>query len=396
MWHPRWTPSALVALAFALPGTLSAQRSPVALTVAEASAAGGAVRASSSHEDIDLSDTALGRGRYAVVIDLDENLLSFRKGDQTLWTAPIGTGTGLRMETDKEAWDFSTPNGIFHVQFKEENPVWIAPDWFYLENKLPVPPPNDKKRYYPGGLGAAAVYIGHDLAIHGTDKPELLGQRVSHGCIRLSNRDALRLYHNVQVGTEVIVVGGKNAAAEAAAYAASTKNTFDPAPKKRPQDPLLERWRAMDSEDLLRTLDSELWLDKEISRWPEVAGILLDRGLKSADDEALAGLLASAGNLPNSRVEREYATYLADAYARNPLRTVEVLSELDRSSRQYAANAIVSATMELFHGSFDDPVAPWPTSRVPQSARDDAARAGWRSLGSAESGFRARLNRKSA
>src|SRR5690606_25878301 len=128
---------------------------------------------------------ALAKGRYAVVIDLDHNQLHFKQADVTLWSAPIGTGTGLMMQDGDSDWDFSTPNGVFHVQFKERDPVWIAEDWYFVENGLPVPPPNDPKRYFPGGLGAAAVYIDHDLAIHGTDKPELLGQRVSHGCIRL-------------------------------------------------------------------------------------------------------------------------------------------------------------------------------------------------------------------
>jgi lipoprotein-anchoring transpeptidase ErfK/SrfK len=80
----------------------------------------------------------------------------------------VGTGTGLRLEGPDGEWDFSTPDGIFHVQYKEESPVWMAPDWYFIENKLPVPPPNDAKRRFPGGLGAAAVYIGEGLAIHGT------------------------------------------------------------------------------------------------------------------------------------------------------------------------------------------------------------------------------------
>lgn len=396
MWFRRFTQLAICALATGTPALARAQGVPIAVNASMMADGSGSARHGSTataSSDYDLSGTALARGRYAVLIDLDKNLLSFRKGDQVLWTAPIGTGTGLRMEKGDQAWDFSTPNGIFHVQFKEENPVWIAPDWFFLENGLPVPPPNDKKRYFPGGLGAAAVYIDHDLAIHGTDKPELLGQRVSHGCIRLANRDAQRLYHNVQVGTEVIIVGGRNAAKEAA-EAAARGNTFDPSPKKAPKDPVLEGWKAMNSEDLVITLDNELWLDSEISRWPEVASLLLDRGLKSDDEEALAGLFSMAGNLPSTRIEREYSTFLADAYARSPRETVEALGRLDRTTRRRAASAIVSATMDLFNGSFDDPTAPWPTWRLPESARERLSPTGWRALASAESDFRAQGERQ--
>lgn len=392
MLYRRLAPFALCLLAAGFPATLSAQSDPIAITASMVAAThSGGHPYAPAHTDesgFDLSGTALARGRYAVLIDLDRNILSFRKGDQILWSAPIGTGTGLRMEDGDREWDFSTPNGIFHVQFKEEKPVWIAPDWFYLENGLPVPPPNDKKRYFPGGLGAAAVYIDHDLAIHGTDKPELLGQRVSHGCIRLNNRDALRLYHNVQVGTEVIIVGGRNAAHEAA-EAAKKGSTFDPSPKKLPPDPVLAGWKAMDTEDLVTTLDNELWLDSDLTRWPEVAGLLLDRGLNAGEDAALAGLFSMAGNLPSSAVEREYATFLADAYGRNPRRTVDVLGELDRVTRRAAAEAIVSTTMQLFNGAFDDPTAPWPTRRLPDSAREELSTGGWHALASAERDFRA-------
>lgn len=38
-----------------------------------------------------------------------------------------------------------------------------------------------------------------------TDRPDLLGQPISHGCIRMSNDDVLRLYEELEVGTPVII-----------------------------------------------------------------------------------------------------------------------------------------------------------------------------------------------
>lgn len=336
--------------------------------------------------------SALERGRFAVLIDLDENRLSFMQGDLTLWSAPIGTGTGLRLETDDQGWDFSTPNGIFHVQYKEENPVWIAPDWYFVENGLPVPPPNDQQRVFPGGLGAAAVYIGHDLAIHGTDKPELLGQPVSHGCIRLSDRDAQRLYHNVQIGTEVIIVGGRKPhEPQKVVRPGEVPKTFNPqAGKKRPADPVLGRWKRLDTPELVTELSVELWRDGKQTRWPEVASLLLERGLDEADDAALVGLLSAAGALPDRAVAREFGTFLADAYGRSALRTLDVLSELSPSRRKRVAEAVVDATMLLHAGDWDAPTAPWPTRRVPRSAVDYQARRGWNALAAAEEAYRER------
>lgn len=39
--------------------------------------------------------------------------------------------------------------------------------------------------------------------IHGTDKPWTIGQAVSHGCVRMHNRDAEELYNRVSIGTPV-------------------------------------------------------------------------------------------------------------------------------------------------------------------------------------------------
>ena len=333
-----------------------------------------------------LRSEALAKGRYAVVIDLDDNLLHFRQGDVTLWSAPIGTGTGLTMQDGSSDWDFSTPNGVFQVKYKERDPVWIAEDWYFVENGLPVPPPNDPKRYFPGGLGAAAVYISHDLAIHGTDKPELLGQRVSHGCIRLSNKDALRLFHNVQVGTEVVIVGGQDIPREVITPAEARRlaEGFRPSePRVVPRDPLLDSWKAMTTRQLSLVLQSELWENPRRSRWPEVAHLLSDREMRG-DEQALIGLLAAGLQLPDDRVEREFRTFLADSYARSGLRTVEALSSFEDRERAFLAAMIVDASLDLYHGDLDASSAPWPTRRVPRTAVDDSGMPGWLALRAAE------------
>jgi hypothetical protein len=50
--------------------------------------------------------------------------------------------------------------------------------------------------------------------------------------------------------------------------------------------------------------------------------------------------------------------------------------------------------MQLFHGEYDDPTAPWPTRRIPASAREDLSTSGWRALASAEADFRTRGERR--
>jgi lipoprotein-anchoring transpeptidase ErfK/SrfK len=42
-----------------------------------------------------------------------------------------------------------------------------------------------------------------EIGLHGTNHPELLGQDVSHGCIRIANRDIRRLSKILPLGTPV-------------------------------------------------------------------------------------------------------------------------------------------------------------------------------------------------
>jgi hypothetical protein len=333
---------------------------------------------------------SLARGGYAVVVDLDANELSFRQGRTVLWSAPIGTGTGLRLETDEGDWDFSTPDGIFQVQYKEQDPVWIAPDWYFIENGFRVPPANHPSRYFEGGLGVAAVYIGHDLAIHGTDKPELLGQRVSHGCIRLANKHAQRLFHNVQIGTEVLIVGGEDLEPPRVGRNGNDPSAFSGTPSRRPLDAQMEHWKRSSTPRLSAVLAEELWMPEASSRWTEVVSVLLDRALKRSDERALTAILMGIADLPNVRVEREYRTFLADAFARSPMRMLAALSKLDRGLRDRAASAIVTASAGLYAGDLSSPSAPWPTSRVPRESVREEGRLGWNALARAESGHRPR------
>jgi hypothetical protein len=143
-------------------------------------------------------------GRY-VVISLDEHMLHVMEDERVIWSAIVGTGTGTRLEGAGQKWDFSTPRGIFRVQLMEKDPIWRVPDWAFVERGEPIPPMNDPRRQEPGMLGTTAIYLQYDIAIHGTNNPDLLGQPVSHGCIRMTNEAVRRLYHEVEIGTPVII-----------------------------------------------------------------------------------------------------------------------------------------------------------------------------------------------
>ncbi|HYJ79811.1 MAG TPA: L,D-transpeptidase [Longimicrobiaceae bacterium] len=320
-----------------------------------------------------------------VVVDVEANELRFMEGERVLWRAPVGTGTGFRLSTPGRRWQFTTPAGTRHVQFKQLDPPWFRPDWWYHENRLPVPAPDAPARKQEGGLGAAAVFLGDEIAIHGTDKPELLGRRVSHGCIRLSNANALRLFHNVQVGTPVVIVGEAEVLGEQPDSVAGFTRPARRAATARYRNPL----DRLATAQLLARLDRQLLAAADDSSWTLTASALLERGLQD-DAPALRGLLSRAGT-PEPRARRaEYATFVADAFARGALRTVVSLNRITPEARERAVRDVVEATMSLWHERLDAPLAPWPTRRVPRDRLGPEGQAGWTALQAAEAAYRSR------
>lgn len=84
-----------------------------------------------------------------------------------------------------------TPLGLFYVQARFD-PSWPVLGAYAFETSA-----YSRLSEWPGG-GVVGV--------HGTNTPELLGQAVSHGCVRLANADVLFLRSVVPVGTPVEIV----------------------------------------------------------------------------------------------------------------------------------------------------------------------------------------------
>jgi lipoprotein-anchoring transpeptidase ErfK/SrfK len=81
---------------------------------------------------------------------------------------------------------------------------------FYVRNKL-VRYRSDFYGPVAFGTSARSAVLtdwpgGGFIGIHGTNRPELLPGRVSHGCIRMRNADIVRLGRVMPVGTPMEVV----------------------------------------------------------------------------------------------------------------------------------------------------------------------------------------------
>ena len=207
------------------------------------------------------SPTAPGGAHPYIVVSIADHMLWYKQGDSTLYQAPVATGSGKVLEKSGGSWKFETPRGRLVVQSKDTMPAWVPPDWHFVEQaakrglglvrlargqQIPagggaviavvgsdvvkrfpdgrvvpleandgreivangniiVPPFGTNQRRYKDVLGVARLNLGDGYALHGTNKPETIGQSVSHGCVRLRNEDIQQLHAMVAVGTPVYI-----------------------------------------------------------------------------------------------------------------------------------------------------------------------------------------------
>jgi L,D-transpeptidase YbiS len=139
-----------------------------------------------------------------LVVDTEINHLSLRQSGVVLHAAVCGTGSRKFMKSETGSnWYFETPMGSFTVLGKERNPVWIRPDWSYVEENMPIPPAGDPDRYVRDVLGKFAILLGNGYKIHGTKWKNLLGTHFTHGCVSLGDADLELIYKSVTIGTKV-------------------------------------------------------------------------------------------------------------------------------------------------------------------------------------------------
>lgn len=100
--------------------------------------------------------------------------------------------------------EYQTPTGRFQVTDKIEEPDWIQFDWANPSRAIRRIPPGPDNPLGRRWIGFTSAY-GWEIGFHGTPHPELLGQAVSHGCVRMRNEDVVKVYGRVTVGTAVIV-----------------------------------------------------------------------------------------------------------------------------------------------------------------------------------------------
>jgi hypothetical protein len=116
-----------------------------------------------------------------IVVNIDARRLQVLRGSRVLYTTTVAVGRP----------GMETPTGHYYVQ------VRFHPDDSFLGVFAFETSAYSKLTDWPGG-GV--------VGIHGTSMPQLLGQAVSHGCVRMSNEAALVLKRLVPLGTPITIV----------------------------------------------------------------------------------------------------------------------------------------------------------------------------------------------
>lgn len=142
-----------------------------------------------------------------MVINTNDNHFYLYKNKQLIRDGLCSTGKNERLvsaDSTKE-YIFHTPLGVRKVLGKQKNPVWAKPNWAFVEEGLPIPPPGHASRFESGTLGAYKLTLGDGYMIHGTIYKRFMGLNVTHGCVRLGDEDLEAVYNTMTVGSKVYI-----------------------------------------------------------------------------------------------------------------------------------------------------------------------------------------------
>jgi lipoprotein-anchoring transpeptidase ErfK/SrfK len=175
--------------------------------------------------------------RPYLVVSLAERRVLYLRGRDTLFRAPVAVGSGETLVIDGKTKRFQTPRGRMTISAKEKDPVWVPPNWHYVQiarknhmgiidmsdappnalagypaGQVPIrggsviiPPWGSPQRQYKGTLGAAKLEMQDGYYFHGTDNDASVGDAASHGCLRMHREDILWMYDHVPLGTPVYI-----------------------------------------------------------------------------------------------------------------------------------------------------------------------------------------------
>ncbi len=145
-----------------------------------------------------------------LVISIGMQVLELKQGAHKIWAAPISTA---KNGVGEEEGSHKTPQGWFRISEKIGDPHPIGT--VFKSRKptgalwRPDSPPTQEDLiltrilWLEGLEPRNANTKNRYIYFHGTNQEALIGQPVSHGCIRLRNQAMIHLYDFVKVHTPV-------------------------------------------------------------------------------------------------------------------------------------------------------------------------------------------------
>jgi lipoprotein-anchoring transpeptidase ErfK/SrfK len=121
------------------------------------------------------------RSTRRIIISLPDRKLAVLEAGHVLKVFPTAVGAPRT----------PSPTGFYRIIQRVSNPTW------YTKGK--IVPPGVSNPLGTRWLGLSAKGYG----IHGTNSPRSIGANVSHGCIRMRNRDVEQLFAMVAIGDAV-------------------------------------------------------------------------------------------------------------------------------------------------------------------------------------------------
>jgi L,D-transpeptidase ErfK/SrfK len=134
------------------------------------------------------ADQYLPSSSMRLQLQLGDRRVYVYRGDTIITSFPVAIG--------RRGWE--TPTGEFQVLNVQRDPVWKHP---FKGNLIPPGPGNPLGDRWIGFWSDGKNTVG----FHGTPHESLIGQAVSHGCVRMRNQDIRALFELVRVGTPVSV-----------------------------------------------------------------------------------------------------------------------------------------------------------------------------------------------
>jgi hypothetical protein len=128
-------------------------------------------------------DVTIGAVRTRILVDLSARRVTVYRAGRKLISSPAAIGSPTT----------PTPTGTY-----------------YVDQRLYAADPSGP--FGPGAVGIAAYSPvltgwtqGGPIAIHGTNRPDLIGRAVSNGCLRVRNDALRRIFAATQAGSPVVI-----------------------------------------------------------------------------------------------------------------------------------------------------------------------------------------------